>query len=90
MYHDVPDTTLGVLQSQFDGVCFIVDGIDGCAPVIIGQHGSSDDCQPIADAVACVGAGNFVVFVRKADPPLGLPCGTANAYRLSVSCTGCP
>ena len=34
----------GFLVSNFPGVCFIVDGIDACAPVVVGDIGGSNDC----------------------------------------------
>ncbi len=77
------------LTSQFNGVCFIVGGIDTCAPVVLGQTGASADCVSTADAVAEVGPGNFVVFVAPAEFE-GAPCGGGNNdYVLSLSCAPC-
>ncbi len=46
------DTTLvtATLASEFDGVIFILDGLDTCAPVVVGSTGSSINCDPIGAA----------------------------------------
>ncbi len=80
------------LTSQFAGVCFIVDGIGACAPVVAGDIGCSDDCSPIADASADLPAGQYVVFVSTGNCDgsgifTGIPCGGgSNDYTLTISC----
>ncbi len=76
------------LVSEFDAVTFIVDGIDGCAPVVIGQTGASNECVAIAPAVADVGPGTYAIFVAPAAFE-GAPCGTQNDYQVTLTCTEC-
>ncbi len=79
----------GILESDFNGVVFIVDGIDTCAPVVIGETGSSSGaCSADAAAEACVEPGQYVVFVAPAAFE-GTPCGTNNNYRLTIECAPC-
>ncbi|MEE9297113.1 MAG: proprotein convertase P-domain-containing protein, partial [Phycisphaerae bacterium] len=85
----------GTLTSQFPGVNFIVDGIPDCTPVVAGDIGCSDGCTPIADASACLPAGEYVVFVAPGDCAgggifEGIPCGGGNNdYVLEISCAPC-
>ena len=69
------------LTSEFDGVCFIVDGVGPggvpCNPVVVGTTGSSVACNPTGDAFACLAApGTYVVFVAPA-AFTGSPCSRA-------------
>ena len=75
------------LVSAFNGVVFIVSGIDTCLPVVEGQAGSSNDCEPLASAEAVLPAGDYVIFVAAADFE-GAPCGTDNSYRVTLTCGG--
>ncbi|MCA9290507.1 MAG: hypothetical protein KDA25_05230, partial [Phycisphaerales bacterium] len=78
------------LTSAFDGVVFIVDGIPNCAPVVVGQTGSSNQCTPIAPASAIVQPGTYVIFVAPATFE-GVPCGSgANDYFVTLDCSPCP
>ncbi|MCA9291352.1 MAG: hypothetical protein KDA25_09495 [Phycisphaerales bacterium] len=78
-------TLSGTLQSEFDGVVFIVDGIAACAPVVIGETGASVNCTP-GTASAVVGPGQYVVFVAT-NAFEGYPCDSGNNdYRLAISC----
>jgi hypothetical protein len=79
------------LTSQFPGVCFIVDGIDTCDPIVVGQIGCSDGCENIAVAGANLPAGEYVVFVATGECSGGEifdghPCGTRNDYVLEIAC----
>ncbi|MHC4429813.1 MAG: proprotein convertase P-domain-containing protein, partial [Planctomycetota bacterium] len=86
----------GLLTSQFPGVCFIVDGIDACAPAVVGDIGCADQCANIALAAADLPAGNYVVFVSPGDCAGGgifdgIPCGSgANDYVLEIACEAVP
>jgi subtilisin-like proprotein convertase family protein len=86
----------GILTSQFPGTCFIVDGIDNCAPAVIGAIGCADQCANIAAASADVGPGNYVVFVSPGDCAGGgifdgIPCGSgANDYVIEITCEVVP
>jgi hypothetical protein len=83
------------LTSEFNGVCFIVDGVgpDGvpCAPLIVGTTGSAINCDPTGDAFACLPApGTYVVFVAPAEFT-GAPCAAGNNdYTVAITCNPCP
>ncbi|MCA9292171.1 MAG: hypothetical protein KDA25_13645 [Phycisphaerales bacterium] len=90
---DIADDDTGVtatLTSEFNGVVFVVGGIANCAPVVLGQTGSSEQCVVIAPATACLAAGQYVIFVAPAEFE-GLPCGgELNDYEVTVECVaGC-
>ncbi|MCH8993296.1 MAG: hypothetical protein IIA44_16280, partial [Acidobacteria bacterium] len=80
------------LTSQFSGVCFILDGIGTCSPVVVGDIGCSDDCENIANASADLPAGTYVVFVATGICTGGaifdgIPCGSGdNDYVLEINC----
>jgi hypothetical protein len=76
------------LTSAFDGVTFVLDGIDICAPAVIGATGASNGCVAGAPAVADVGPGTYVIFVA---PNVfeGVPCGTDNDYHVTLTCEDC-
>ena len=81
-------TINGTLFSEFNGVCIIVDGIDTCNPVVVGQTGSSIACINTTVASAEVAApGTYVVFVANANFD-GNPCGSFNSYTLEITCEG--
>jgi hypothetical protein len=83
------DTTVSaILTSEFDGVCFIVDGIADCAPVVVGDTGSSSNCEPGATAQATVAAGDYVIFAASGAFE-GTPCGTNNDYTVQVDADPC-
>jgi hypothetical protein len=75
-----------VLQSEFNGVTFIIDISDCGLPVVIGQTGSSIGCVAATVASADnLAAGDYVVFVA---PNVGIvaPCGASgNSYSVSIS-----
>ncbi len=83
----------GTVVSEFPAVCFIVDGIGACAPVVVGDIGCSDACANIAVASADLPAGQYVVFVAAGDCGgggvfEGFPCGDCNQYSVSIECVG--
>jgi hypothetical protein len=81
------------LRSEFPGVCFIVDGIAACAPVVVGDIGCSDGCELIQTASAVLAPGDYVVFVSTGDCAGGgifdgIPCGSGiNDYTVFITCT---
>jgi hypothetical protein len=83
------------LTSEFNGVCFIVDGVGPggvpCAPVVVGTTGSAINCDPTGDAFACLPApGTYVVFVAPAEFT-GAPCAAGNNdYTVAITCNPCP
>jgi hypothetical protein len=79
------------LSSEFNGVCFIVDGISTCTPVVVGTTGSAIACDPTGDAFACLPApGTYAVFVATANFT-GSPCADGlNDYTVEISCNPCP
>ncbi|MHC5007217.1 MAG: hypothetical protein ACYTGF_07670 [Planctomycetota bacterium] len=86
---------IGFLASDFPGVCFIVDGIDTCSPVVVGDIGCGDHCSNIAVASADLSPGNYVVFVSLGTCSgggifEGFPCGSGfNDYLLEIACEPC-
>ncbi len=86
-------TLSATLVSEAQNLCFIVDGISTCAPVVVGQIGCSNTCDPIQDASADLPAGQYVVFVAAGGCDGsgifdGNPCGTTNDYYVTISCAG--
>jgi len=85
----------GTLISQFPGVCFIVDGIAECRPVVVGDIGCGDFCENIAVASANLPPGNYAVFVATGMCDgsgifEGFPCGSGfNDYVLEIACEPC-
>jgi hypothetical protein len=77
-------TLTATLNAAFEGVVFIVDGIDTCEPVVVGEAGGN-----ATPAVADVGPGSYVVFVAAAGFE-GSPCGTTTGYDVTLECTPCP
>ncbi len=85
-----PTTISATLTSEFPGVVFIVDGIAGCDPVVVGQAGYSNNCVP-GTASATVLAGTYVVFVATGNESGGIydgiPCTAGiNDYTVSIDC----
>ncbi|MHC4218767.1 MAG: hypothetical protein ACYSU7_09975 [Planctomycetota bacterium] len=85
------------LVSQFQGVCFIVDGVGPggvpCSPAVVGDIGCSADCANIQVAGADLPAGTVVVFVSSGSCAGGsvfdgIPCGSGNDYVLTIDCEG--
>ena len=82
------------LVSQSPGLCYILDGIDGCTPFPVGDIGCSDDGvnQTVAGNID-LPAGEYAVLVRLPHCNFdGIPpdvlCGTGcNDYRVEISCT---
>jgi hypothetical protein len=88
-------TITGTLSAEIPAVVFIVDGIDGCAPAVIGAIGSSSNCTPGPAANATVAEGQYAVFVGTGNPDgsgifSGFPCGSYSTYQLQVACTNAP
>lgn len=76
----------GALFSEFQGVCFIVGGIDTCEPFVLGTQGASNNCQNFIVASAAVDApGTYAVFVSTSNFE-GAPCGSNNSYTLEITC----
>jgi hypothetical protein len=79
------------LRSEFNGSCFIVDGVTGvpCDPVVVAS-GASVACDPTGDAAACLPApGTYAVFVAPATFD-GFPCGDLTDYTVAITCGPCP
>ena len=82
------------LSSEFQGVCFIIDGVGPggvpCNPVVVGTQGSAINCDPTGDAFACLPApGTYVVFVAPA-AFTGSPCAAGNNdYTVAITCNPC-
>jgi len=93
---DEETEVVATLQSQFDGVVFIVDASDCGAPAVLGTTGASADCEVIQPASACVSPGTYVVFVAPGNPDgsgvfEGFPCGFNNDYAVTLECNSpCP
>ncbi len=83
-------TLTATLTYEGNGVVFIVDGIDACAPVVIGTTGSSSNCEAGPPASADVPPGTYAVFVANAAFD-GAPCdGGAVDYFVTLECIeGC-
>ncbi|MHC5006755.1 MAG: hypothetical protein ACYTGF_05275 [Planctomycetota bacterium] len=83
------------LSSEFDGVCFIIDGVGPggvpCNPVVVGTPGSAINCDPTGDAFACLPApGTYAVFVATSGFS-GSPCVDGdNDYTVTITCDPCP
>jgi hypothetical protein len=75
----------GTLESDFDGVVFVVDGISSCQPIVIGDIGASGDCNPDVASATGLTPDDYVIFVATAGFD-GVPCGTNNSYRVSIAC----
>ncbi len=81
-------TLSGTLTSEFPAVVFVVDGIGACAPVVVGTTGESANCST-GTASADLSAGDYVIFVAPQNFD-GTPCGTANDYRVTITCESGP
>ncbi len=84
-------TISGTVVSQIPTVCFIVDGIGACAPVVVGAIGCSDDCANDSVASADLPPGTYVAFVAAGDCFGsgifdGFPCADCNTYTLLIEC----
>ncbi|MCA9290290.1 MAG: hypothetical protein KDA25_04120 [Phycisphaerales bacterium] len=84
-----PVDLTATLTSEFSGVVFIVGGIANCAPAVLGQTGSSVNCEAVQPAVATVAPGQYVIFVAAADFN-GTPCDTFNDYTVTLQCGDAP
>jgi hypothetical protein len=72
------------LTSEFSGVCYVLQDVDTCEPVILGELGASAGCAVGPRARAVVPPGQYAVFVATAGFD-GVPCGTSNDYRVAVT-----
>jgi hypothetical protein len=87
-------TIQAILASELPAVCLILDGIDTCTPVVVGDIGCGMDTYSLEVASATLPAGMYVVFVA---PGLcdgtgifaGGPCGGGNNYVLRIECIPC-
>jgi hypothetical protein len=77
-------TIVASLVSEFDGVVFIVAGLDTCIPAIIGI-GEAGGCGPGLPASALVSPGDYAVFVAT-DGFDGVPCPSKNLYWVNIFC----
>jgi hypothetical protein len=82
----------GALNSEAPCVCFIIEDVVPCAPVVVGVIGSATNCTPGQSALSGVVAGTqYVVFVATGNPDGsgifdGFPCGGGNNdYQVAIS-----
>jgi hypothetical protein len=85
------------LRSEFNGVNFIVGGIENCSPEVLGQPGASDNCETILpaeaeiflDGIPGLSDDVYVVFVATSAFD-GTPCGGGdNEYTFDLTCEPC-
>jgi hypothetical protein len=72
------------LASEFNGVCYVLDGLDACDPVVLGEPGAAARCAMAQRARAVVPPGQYALFVAPAAFD-GVPCGSFNDYRVTVT-----
>jgi len=88
-------TLTATLKSMFNGLCFIVDGIATCMPVVVGDIGCSEDSVALQVASASLPPGEYAVFVAAGDCAGrgifdGFPCDSGcNEYAVEIDCL-CP
>jgi hypothetical protein len=71
------------IASEFSSVAYVLEGLSGCAPLVIGVPGDSAGCVSGVPASAVVPASDYAIFVATSTFN-GVPCGGTNTYRVAV------